>query len=342
MLPERPAAGRLATFLEIASNNACNLSCVYCYGLGHPDPARFAPAGYGALLDQLLPRVDILVPSAGSEPFAAEIGLAVSKVIEHKKRLLLITNGTYPLVPVLNRVTDPGEDRLYRLQVSIDSHLPELYERLRPGAKFAAVLANLKEAIALLRGQKLLHRLAVSIVLTKDNASTIGDTVRYFRALGVEAFLIQELYEFDPRLAPYRPSRDQIEAARNTLRTTASEIAADILFANVPVQRFNGRPASAPAIEWDPENIVRHMREHPGQCWQAWEWLKVHPGGAVHPCCVAPAELALGNLKEKSLEKILSGGGREKLQGGFRKGKPPDVCRSCPLLRQISQTPPEL
>jgi len=328
---------RLATFLEIASNNACNLSCVYCYGLGHPEPARFDAARYGSLLDELLPRADILVPSAGSEPFAAEIGLAVAKVVQHKKRLLLITNGTYPLVPVLGQAAD----RLYRLQVSIDSHLPELYERLRPGAKFQTVLSNLRAAVALLREKKIPHRLVVSIVLTRDNAATVVDTVRFFRADGVEAFLIQELYEFDPRLSPYRPSKEQVESARAGLRQAARVLSADILFANIPVQRFNGRPKDAPAVEWDPANIVRHMRENPGLCWQAWEWLKVHPGGAVHPCCVAPAELLLGNLNERPLEKILASGAREKLQRRLREGNPPQACRSCPLLRQIAQTPEE-
>lgn len=326
---------RIATFLEIASSNSCNLSCVYCYGLGHPEPARLDSAKLGELLDLLLPRVEILVPSAGSEPFSSDISLSVSKVIQHNRRMLLITNGTFPMAETVHRL---GE-RLYRLQVSVDSHIPALYERLRPGARYETVEANLRDAVRLLRHEVRLHRLVVSIVLTRDNAPSVADTVRHFADLGVEAFLIQELYEFDPRLVPYRPSASAISAARSSLAVASQETNVDILFANVPVQRMNGRPSDRPPFEWDPERVRIRMREYPGQCWQAWEWLKIHPAGDIHPCCVAPPELVLGNLARETPERVLSNGLREKLQRQFEAGNPPEVCRNCPLKRQIEREP---
>lgn len=327
-LPER-----LGTFVEVASNNACNLSCVYCYGLGHPPPMRMTETGYAGLLDELLPRTSILVPSAGSEPFSAHLDIATRKVVEHGRRMLLITNGTFPMASTVQTL---GK-HLYRLQVSVDSHLEETYERMRPGAKFRNVLANLREAIGVLRGMDLLHRLVVSIVLTRDTAHSVAGTIRFFREEGVEAFLVQELYRLDPRLDAYQPDHPSIEQLRSQCPAVARETLSDILFAHPPVQRFNGRAETAPPVEWDPENIRARMAEKPGQCWQAWEWLKIHPGGNVHPCCVAPPELELGNLSRKTLAEILAGGGRERLQAAFENGNPPSVCRTCPLLGQIAR-----
>ncbi len=330
-----PLPERIATFVEIASNNACNLSCVYCYGLGHPEPARLDREVYARLLDELLPRADVLVPSAGSEPFSADLELAADKVIRHGRRMLLITNGTHPMGGLLRRLAG----HLYRLQISIDSHQPQLYERLRPGAKFPAVLANLREAVQVLRETGELHRLVVSLVLTRDNAGSIAESAGFFRNEGVEAFLVQELYRFDPRLDGYQPPPEAVALAREQLRELAHRERCDILFAHPPVQRFNGRPAGAQPVEWDPESVTARVREHPGRCWQASEWLKIHPGGEVHPCCVAPAELSLGNLARTPLAAILSNGRREALQRAFERGNPPEPCRRCPLLRQISTLP---
>ncbi len=328
----RSRAGPL--FVEISANNYCNLRCAFCYGAGKPDPLEFVPEEHERLLDELLPGADVVIPSAGSEPFLGDLERTLAAVKRHGNRLLFITSG-YELSPEWARRLS---SHLYRLQVSLDSHQPETYARLRVGSDFERVTRHLKEAARILAEQGKIHRLVVSAVATSENFSHLPEMIEAVREWGVEVFLIQNLYgaagKFEHLSLVPKFSPADIAEGRRAIAEAAKKAKAEVMIALPPVERFAFRPEGSPLVEWDPDYTLELLKEAPGTCYQARQWAKVSPDGTVYPCCVAPAELAMGNVREESFTEIYNGKKWRALRRAFGDGRPPEVCRKCELFRQ--------
>ena len=331
----RSAAGPL--FVELSANNFCNLRCAFCYGAGKPEPSELTPEQHGRLLDALLPGADVVIPSAGSEPFLGDLERTLEAVRRHGNRLLLITSGYY-LTEDWTRQLAP---HLYRLQVSLDSHVPETYAKLRASSDFARVAGNLKEAARILAGEGLAHRLGVSAVATAENFAELPALIAEVRGWGAEVFLIQQLYrgngKFDHLLLDTKYSPDEIDAGCDAIARAAREAKAEVMLANVPVTLHAHRPNGAPAVEWDPEHTRALLEELPGACYQAFEWMKVAPDGSVYPCCVAPEELRIGSALKGDASKLYHARRWRALRKKFLKGKLPAVCENCTLRAQYAQ-----
>ncbi len=119
--------------LEFALHERCNLRCPSCpqsLGPEHVDgvdPRDLDRARAGKILDEILPVASLLTPSAGSEPLLGDFEFLVAKCREHGTLLNLITNGTLLTEERLALCVD----QLSRLQISIDSHRPEVFAELR-------------------------------------------------------------------------------------------------------------------------------------------------------------------------------------------------------------------
>lgn len=328
----RSAAGPL--FVELSANNFCNLRCAFCYGAGKPAPSELTPEQHEHLLDALLPGADVVIPSAGSEPFLGDLERTLAAVRRHGNRLLLITSGYY-LTEEWCEVLAPF---LYRLQISLDSHVGETYEELRAGSDFERVSRNLKTAARMLGERGLSHRLVVSAVATSKNFHELPAMIEEVRTWGAEVFLIQQLYEgngkFSHLLLEEKYSQEQIEEGRAAIAEAAKRAGAEVMIASLPVQLHAHRGEDAAPVEWDPEHTRALLGELPGACYQAFEWMKVTPDGSVYPCCVAPEELRIGNALKGDPQKLYHARRWRALRKGFLKGKMPGVCESCTLRQQ--------
>ncbi len=326
-----PAGPRIA---EISANNFCNLRCSFCYGAGKPAPLEFEPEEFQKLLGEILPGVDIVQPSAGSEPFLGDLERTLAAVERYGNRLLFITSG-YELSEAWTRRLAP---RLYRLQVSLDSHRPDIYSRLRAGSDFLRVSQNLKDAARVLKEMNLTHRLVVSCVATSENFGHLPETIETVRGWGVEVFLIQKLYgergRFDHLSPRHRFSPAQIDEGRKNIAAAAKRSGAEVMVALPPIELHRHRRPKAAPVEWDPPYVAELLKASPNACYQAEQWAKVAPDGSVYPCCVSPAELKMGNVREQSFESIYNGKKWNDLRESFAKGKPPEVCRKCELWGQ--------
>lgn len=328
----RSAAGPL--FVELSANNFCNLRCAFCYGAGKPEPEELTPEQHQHLLDTLLPGADVVIPSAGSEPFLGDLDRTLQAVRRHGNRLLLITSGYY-LTEEWCELLAP---HLYRLQVSLDTHVGETYERLRAGSDFERVSRNLKTAARVLGEHALANRLVVSAVATSENFHEIPAMIGEVRGWGAEVFLIQQLYEgngkFSHLLLEEKYSSGEIAEGRAKIAEAAKAAGAEVMMASLPLEVHAHRGEGATPVEWDPEHTRALLSELPGACYQAFEWMKVAPDGSVYPCCVAPEELKLGSALSGDPEKLYHARKWRALRKKFLKGKPPEVCRSCSLRKQ--------
>ncbi|MEZ5988193.1 MAG: hypothetical protein R3F30_03560, partial [Planctomycetota bacterium] len=130
-------------WVEFSTNNVCNLRCVMCgQSDGEPYQAMKKPRA-ALLLDELLPWASLITPHANSEPLLANIDLVQEKCREHQCWINLITNATVMDGARFRELAD----RIWKLSISIDSHLPDVFEKVRALAVFPEVEKNVREIL---------------------------------------------------------------------------------------------------------------------------------------------------------------------------------------------------
>ena len=105
------------------------------------------------------------------------------KIVKYAKKIgfldvMVHTNATMLNEKLANELIDSG---LTRLITSVDSHIPEVYAKIRPSFDFNQVYNNVKKFVEL-RDKKGKREpiLRVTIVVMKDNLETIKDTINFW------------------------------------------------------------------------------------------------------------------------------------------------------------------
>jgi MoaA/NifB/PqqE/SkfB family radical SAM enzyme len=136
-------ATRLASLPEVVNlnhTNRCNLKCPFCVTTHEKQHHRLSRDVIERVAEALFPTARKVVLTMAGEPLAADFELIADLARRFAVKLDMVTNA------VLLTPERYGEIRglLDHLNVSFDSHVPEVYERLRVGASFAKVHAHLR------------------------------------------------------------------------------------------------------------------------------------------------------------------------------------------------------
>ena len=123
--------------VEISTNNACNLSCVMCE---RPDLSYISGEKLDVVGDVVFPNASVVTPSATSEPAMGDFDKILDHCEKHDLRLNLITNGNL----ITDRHIDRLRGRIFKVDFSIDSHIPSVYEQIRVGGRHERMLAGLR------------------------------------------------------------------------------------------------------------------------------------------------------------------------------------------------------
>ena len=138
--------------IEFELSNTCNLECTMCSGTfsskirqnreGLPPLPQVYDSSFVEQLTEFIPYLEE-VKFYGGEPFLIEVYYEIwEKIIELNSsiRISVQTNAT-----ILNkRVKKIMEQSNFHINVSIDSLIPERYEKIRVHAKFDRVMENIK------------------------------------------------------------------------------------------------------------------------------------------------------------------------------------------------------
>jgi radical SAM protein with 4Fe4S-binding SPASM domain len=321
------------SWIEFATNNRCNLRCVMCSQPGDPAMAM-APEDARTLLEALLPDATVLTPSSNSEPLLADIELVLEQCRKHDVYLDLYTNATL-LTP--ERFAAIAE-RLYRLHLSFDSHIPAFYERLRAGASFAKVVENLRAAVAGANARGI--PVVFIMVMMADNTAVLADYVDFVADLGATQIRVQALEDQSDAYASLDVRRAHPDVEIGAWLDQALERARDrkvilTVEADPPLQRHVA-PIPPVIRGIGPDLLERFLetvrRRYPHFCSMASSYLKVTPDGTVYPCCHAPAELNMGNVHEQSLSAIWNGPAYRQFRRRMHARQYGPTCASCPVL----------
>src|SRR3954451_662324 len=126
---------------HIQFSNFCNMSCIMCWDGDNPPVKKMSPLVLERIRTQIAPHLAVVTPHDGSEPTAVTWEETVALAKDYSVQLEFVTNGQLFDEKKFLEV----KDHLEMVVISIDSHLPELFEKIRPGAKATTVYENFEK-----------------------------------------------------------------------------------------------------------------------------------------------------------------------------------------------------
>ena len=185
--------------VSIELTPVCNLRCPHCSSHGMPHlhkhhncSPEMPVENFLRLAQETFPHVSVVSLVGRGEPTLASDELwnaVVSQLREHNVRMSCVTNGTR----IRQRFDAALMPWVHELIFSFDGNSPETFEINRAGAKFDAVMDNLRYY----------HQLRNSVPLSRRPQLTISWTLKRNNVAEVPEF-IRRIAEFEPDLISLR------------------------------------------------------------------------------------------------------------------------------------------
>ena len=147
LLDKRLVFSSRPTRAHVQFSTFCNMSCVMCWDGRNPPLKKMGPPVLDRLAEQVAPGLSVITPHDGNEPLLVSWEETRRLAEQYSVRLALTTNGQFLDEPAFM----DAKDVIEHLTLSIDSHVPEIYAKIRVGSKPAAVFENLERAARLVR-----------------------------------------------------------------------------------------------------------------------------------------------------------------------------------------------
>jgi radical SAM protein with 4Fe4S-binding SPASM domain len=327
--------------VSLHTTERCNLRCIMC--------PRSERIGRSALARDVLRRVcETLFPTARKaivtghqgEPMLTDFDVVVDAAMRHGVRLDLVTNGTLltgdryaQLAPALGH-----------LNVSVDSHQPEVYERIRAGGRFEHLQRNLREISALRRNAATPPLWTLSAVVMRCNLDHLGGLIGFAADLGADAVILQPLRQYVRRLAdedvigggaadlhsgqssgcpdPFHgraDARARLDARFDELRAVARARRINLYFADFQL----------PAVEVEPlRQQIDYLADSSKMCWYLMRNVSIYDTGMVYPCC-HPTDYSLGDVRKHDIQRIWNGPAMQRLRRAHFTRRGTLFCSGC-------------
>lgn len=273
--------------LFLLTNSACNISCTYCfYATGHEERtrARIRPQAAQRVAQRIASVGFYTVILTGGDPlhvrYKHETYLLVRKLKERGIRVIINTSGVYLDPHDLDTLVALDVDRI---DISIDSHDPIIHnaQRGRHADTYEAIRGLLE------RGYM---RVAATIVVTRLNAPTLIETVRWLHDIGVRDVRMQRAFFPDG-------SSEQDECIVNAMRATVAHLA----------QRHTERYVALTERAFTREDVPEGA-----QCRMGKEYFVCTADGVLTPC-FHRSDIVLGNLFEDPVDALIGSLGNHDL-----------------------------
>lgn len=282
-LPNRPFV------FSIETTSFCNLRCVMCPYKDMTRPHEMMePEVFRKVVDEVAGYNGIIWLHNLGEPLAHP---RFDELIRYVKRAGLkcgiSTNATLLNRARTERIFDSGLDKIV---LCMDGITKETYERLREGANFEQVTANIEEFLHRKRelGQRTPQAI-VQIIYMRETESQVPEFQHRWKGLA-DRLLVKRFSTW----------ADQVEGIAGL---------------------------SDPEHRYEPEHSLTDRR-HP--CAYLWRNVVVTVNGDVIPCCVDyDARMVMGNVRENTLEEIWHGEAFRSIREDHLAGRFLSTCATC-------------
>jgi glutamate-1-semialdehyde 2,1-aminomutase len=314
-------------------SNFCNMSCIMCHAGANPPMKKMSPALLEKIATQLAPNLSVVTPHDGSEPLIVSWDETRRISHDYSVRLDLTTNAQY----LDEAKFYEAKDIVDQIVLSIDSHIPEQYEKIRPGSKPRKVFANL-HSTAHLAAKHGIDCIA-QIVFMTENAALLPETVAYMADAGIPSINILQMLNANGRSGYLDPlshfSAEWIAWIKEKCVSVAREKKVVLGWNVGAFDRFDFRepekvvpalPSRKAADEFD--FLMR--RQVPGYCRFVYKSIRVTAGGDVAPCGNdIRGDLHLGNLEQQDFDEIWNSPTAQDLRRAHTTWDYPVPCNTC-------------
>ncbi len=130
--------------LRISLTPSCNLSCIYCHAEGEVHPGKEMDVDQIAEIMRVASKFGVRsVKFTGGEPLLRRDLVEIVQAVPDGMESSLTTNGTL----LADKASELSEAGLSRVNVSLDSLVPETYERITGSDLLAEVLQGIEAAV---------------------------------------------------------------------------------------------------------------------------------------------------------------------------------------------------
>lgn len=312
--------------IHIEVNDFCNLHCVMCGRQMDTIPKNTGEIPFH-IIEKLSPffkRATFVGLAGNGEPFLhSRIFDILNFIIKHEATPSIITNATLLDEAKSQRLTDSGP---MLLQVSVDSAVKEIYEKVRIGASFEKVKSNLINLKKLkIQKKKNFPAIAIIACLMRETLPEIEKLADFAHDIGAMEITFQNALPYNEGMKDSLISDlSDGEKAVDKVRERAKKYGININYAPMGfgVERYIGH---------DPDIHIESFF-----CENIWDLLHVELSGAVRFCCFWSGE-KLGDLNKESPEKIWKSKRFVSLRQALLDGKTPESCRNCYLIKPFDK-----
>lgn len=304
--------------------NSCNLKCKHCYASAGKKLEN--ELTYDEIIDIVnqLEKMNInYITISGGEPFAREDVFDIIKYIRDKKiNVMITTNGTLLNENTVRRIKELGVDSV---QISIDSHIPEIHDKFRGeiGCFDKAV-----EGIKLCKDNGI--KVSLMSTLSAINRENINDLIQFALSLKVDGFAME-------RFVPEGRGNNEKEIAITSkdlkkcleiLYNARQKYKECFFTTNDPLFSF---------VDGTAKTMYEIAKENPnlcGGCSLGKMAFIITPDGEVGLCTRLYTKI--GSIREKSIKQIIDENkllntvcNRDNLKGKCGRCKYKRICGGC-------------
>ncbi|MCU7722880.1 radical SAM protein [Actinoplanes sp. KI2] len=318
----------LPAHLQVEVTSACNLRCTMCLVRYRPPINKLAGAMRPELFHRLVDEVPVrrLTLQGLGEPLLSPYLLEmITTAVGRGIKVGFNSNATLLTRARAEQMVAAGLDWLH---VSVDGATPAVYEAIREGAHFDAVIGNLAGLVQAKReAGSATPWIRVVFVAMRDNVADLPALTRLLARVGVNELRVQNLsHDFadtDPA-GSYQQIRDF--TAGQALWTDQDTAHAHRMFTEAArVAAGSGLTLRLPSL----------TDQGGGNCTWPWDAAYVTSTGLVQPCCMVMGDdrAVLGDLSRQSFTDIWRGRPYAEFRQRLDSAEPPEVCRGCALYR---------
>ena len=329
--------------LEMDVVNQCNLRCTMCHFSGAEysfsrRPKREMPVeDFARIAEQLFPLCSHVSLSISTEPLLHQkLGELLQITAGYKLPFVYMhTNGLLLNERIIDHVM---QSKVNQLSISIDGASKATYERIRIGARFERLIANIQ---ALNRVKKRLRsatpHLCVNVVLMRSNIRELPALVRLAHEMQLEAIGAVHMVPLaiavaNPKEESLQWDKDLCNRMLDEARTLAERYRIHI---SLP-DRFGVAEHFSPLIQVGTQH--RDLSFLPPQpkalaqpgCLFPWHFVGLDSDGNLMPCGWWHHQAPLGNVLRESFAVIWNNEQYRKLRSEHLHGKLRHVCQTCP------------
>jgi len=270
--------------------------------------------------DDLFPTAHkVALSGAKGEPLLADFDLVSQKAREHGVRIDLITNGTELDAALYGSVAEMFD----HVNISVDSADPATYERIRRGAHFERLRANLLGIAEHRRRYPDDVLLSLSAVVMRSTLPHLEQLIKFAAETGVAGVILQPLSHDGKRNDDEDPlpviGREELHSRLEALRPLARAAAVHLFFSNFGLPPECVGPLRAK---------VGAPLTHPTACAYVLQHFGVQPDGRVYPC-YRPTDHVLGDTLVDLPRQIWNGAAFQKLRAAHYSRRGTAFCAGC-------------